>query len=73
MDQSEGGQQHPTEPCPLEDVMWEKEMIPDGWNIRRETGNTQHDLDTINKKKMIPGGRNSQWEAQNTQYGPGPV
>ena len=34
---------------PVEDIFKEKEMIPDGWNIKREASNNQHDLGAIEK------------------------
>ena len=41
------------------------ETIPDGWNSKRESSNTQHDLGAIDMKVMIPGGWNSQREVIN--------
>ena len=43
-------------PGPVEDVLLEKETIPDGWNRNRQ-----------DNKEMIPGGRNSQREFRNVQ------
>ena len=60
-------------PGPVEDVLYDRETIPDGWNIKREASNSQHDLRAIDKNEMIPGGWSSQREVSNVQHNPGPV
>ena len=42
-----------------------KEMIPNGFNSKREASNNQNDYGTIDMKVMIPGGWNSQREVCN--------
>ena len=58
---------------PVQDVLQEKEIIPGGFNSKRESSNNQHDLSAIEKKEMIPGGWSSQREANNTQHDPSPI
>ena len=60
-------------PGPVEDVLQERETIPDGWNSKREASNSQHDFGAIDKKEMIPSGWSSQREVSNVQHNPGPV
>ena len=45
---------------PVEDMLYKKDMNPDGWNSKWEAGNNQHELGAKDKKEMIPGGRTSQ-------------
>ena len=42
-----------------------KEMIPNGFNSKREASNNQNDYGAIDMKVMIPGGWNSQREDSN--------
>ena len=49
------------------------EMMPIGWNIKKEARNSQPVQSALEKKEMIPGGWISQRKAANTQHHPGLV
>ena len=47
-----------------------KEMIPNGFNSKREASNNQNDYGAIDMKVMIPGGWNSQRDVSNVYHNP---